>query len=70
MQSMNSIPMTPWQMWMTLSQRIHQLHCQLDEQQTVINRLMKQMDGLAERVKAGVQTAVSYRQPGRYILTN
>ena len=51
MQPTNSSPMTPWQMWMTLSQRIHQLHCQLDEQQTVINRLMKQMDGLAERVK-------------------
>lgn len=51
MQPTNSNPMTPWQICMSLSQRVHQLHYRLDEQQAVINRLMKQIDGLTEQMK-------------------
>ncbi|MFC5652172.1 spore germination protein GerPC [Paenibacillus solisilvae] len=52
MQQQDSSPMTPWQMWMSLSQRIHQQHCRLEEQQLIINRLIKQVTDLTERMKA------------------
>ncbi|BBH19590.1 putative spore germination protein GerPC [Paenibacillus baekrokdamisoli] len=52
MQPTNSNNLTPWQMCMSLSQSIYQLRSQLNNQQTVINQLSKQVDSLNERVKA------------------
>lgn len=58
-QSFGGPAMTPWQLCMTLSQRLseqqailHEQQCKLQEQGEMIEQLRKQMERLAERVQA------------------
>lgn len=51
MQPSDQQPLTPWQMWNLLSQNMHKLHCQLNEQQAVIMKLNKQIEMLNARIE-------------------
>ncbi|REE88687.1 spore germination protein PC [Paenibacillus taihuensis] len=51
MQPSDQQPNTPWQMWNLLSQNMHKLHCQLNEQQAVIVKLNKQIEMLNARIE-------------------
>ncbi|SEM74501.1 spore germination protein GerPC [Paenibacillus sp. OV219] len=51
MQPSDQQPLTPWQMWNLLSHNMHKLHCQLNEQQAVINKLNKQIEMLNVRIE-------------------
>lgn len=51
MQPSDQQPLTPWQMWNLLNHNMHKLHCQLNEQQAVINKLNKQIEMLNARIE-------------------